>query len=128
MRVLHVITSLKKASGASTFCGALCNALVRLGHVVTVAVPEARLYDEGYALSPNVKLESFERMMTSDETYDVIHIHGIWEYANHKASMMARGRGVPYVISTHGSTAPWAMNHRWWKKALFWYLYFRRDL
>ena len=128
MKVLQVITSLKRASGGSTFCGGLSNALAAQGHEVTVAVSRRNILGDIYPFTNGVRLEAFERVIDSKENFDVVHIHGIWEWPDHQAAIWARKRNIPYVISTHGSTAPWAMKHRWWKKAPLWGLFFERDL
>lgn len=59
---------------------------------------------------------------------DVIHDNGIWLCHNHRLAGIAAVSGVPRVVSTRGMLEPWAMNHKWAKKRLAWWLYQRRDL
>ena len=59
---------------------------------------------------------------------DVMHIHGLWGGLLHKAAVFARQNNIPVVWSTHGMTAPWSMQHKWWKKIPAWWLYQKWDL
>ena len=38
---------------------------------------------------------------------DIVHCHGFWQYATHKAAAMARKRGIRLVLSPHGQLEPW---------------------
>ena len=58
----------------------------------------------------------------------VIHDNGIWLRHNHRLAEIAAASGVPRVVSTRGMLEPWAMNHKWVKKRLAWWMYQRRDL
>ena len=40
MRILHVVSGLRKAGGVSVFCGELCNELARDGQEVAVVIAE----------------------------------------------------------------------------------------
>ena len=59
---------------------------------------------------------------------DVLHDNGLWWSHNHQLANIAAARGLPRVVSTRGMLAPWALQHKWWKKRLAWWLYQRRDL
>lgn len=39
--------------------------------------------------------------------YDVILVHGLWNYATYAASRVLPGSGVPYFVFTHGMMDPW---------------------
>lgn len=128
MRVLEIITGLPKAAGTSVFVGELANALVARGEEVTVVdgYPEAT---DGYPLDPRVRHLALEAFVAAPEgTGDVAHVHGLWTPVLHRASVAARRAGIPVVWSTHGMTAPWSLRHKWWKKAVPWFLYQKRDL
>ncbi len=71
--------------------------------------------------SANAALESFGRP-------DLIHDNGLWLRHNHQIARLATAAGIPRVVTTHGMLAPWAINHKRWKKRLAWWLYQRRDL
>ena len=105
MKVLHVTTGMRKASGVTTFVENVTAELRRRGVEVAVVMKETDL-----------------------TSCDIVHIHGLWSPLLHRASKWARQRGIPVVWSTHGMTAPWSMRHKWWKKLPAWLLYQKRDL
>jgi len=59
---------------------------------------------------------------------DIFHDFGVWLPGNRVAASAAAGLGVPFISSTCGMLAPWALRHKAWKKKLAWWLYQRRDL
>ena len=114
MKVLHVLSSLQKASGVTTFVENLVAELRRSGHVADVVTKDAQR---------SAKMSSFLAAR-----YDIMHIHGLWDPWLHRWARIAQQTGIKVVWSTHGMTSPWAMRHKRWKKLLPWYLYQRRDL
>ncbi len=131
MKILHVITGLRKAAGTSVFCSEVCNGLVALGHDVAIAVHNPNAAD-CYPLDPRVKLISINSLLTNDYRLEtngcIIHIHALWEPILHKVAKWARMNQLPIVWSPHGMLTPWAMNNKKWKKLLGWWLYQRWDL
>lgn len=127
MKILHVITSLKKAAGTSVFCGELCNGLVAAGHDVTIAVVNPSSPD-CYPLSSQINLIGIDSLFNSAPLYDVIHIHALWAPILHKVSNWAHRNNIPVFWSPHGMLTPWAFRYKWWKKLLAWWLYQRWDL
>ena len=132
MKILHVITGLRKAAGTSVFCGEVCNKLVALGHEVTIAVvnPEAA---DCYPIDSRIRLTSIGKLFTSIQKvkcleFDVIHIHALWEPILHKVAAWARHNKLAIVWSPHGMLTPWAMANKKCKKLLGWWLYQRWDL
>jgi len=59
---------------------------------------------------------------------DIVHDNGIWLPHNHRLASLASRYDIPRVVSTHGMLEPWAINHKWAKKSVAWWLYQRRDL
>lgn len=49
---------------------------------------------------------------------DVLHLHGIWQYASLCGALWAERTGRPYVISPHGMLDPWITARGRWKKTL----------
>ena len=135
MKIIHVITSLKKAAGTSVFCAEVCNGLVAIGHDVTIAVVDPNCAD-CCPIDPHIKLISISSLLYNSAQStcstrlecDVIHIHALWSPVLHKVSKWAHENKIPIVWSTHGMTAPWSMKHKWWKKLPAWLLYQKRDL
>lgn len=108
MRILHVITGMRKAAGTTVFVENVMAGLRERGHDVGLCMEFGDL--------------------VRGERPDIVHIHGLWSALLHKASRWAWRNGIPVVWSTHGMSAPWSMRHKWWKKVLPWYLYQRGDL
>lgn len=129
MKILHVITGLRKSAGTSTFAAEICNELVAAGRDVTIAVCNPDAADQ-YSLDSRVKLVSIASILASNlpHPYSIVHIHALWTPVLHKVVKWARRNGIPVVWSTHGMTAPWSLHHKWWKKCLPWLLYQKRDL
>lgn len=132
MRILHIITSMRKAAGTSVFCGEVCNGLVAMGHDVTIAVVNPRAAD-CYPIDSRIKLTSISSIITNHQPlaathYDLIHIHALWSPVLHKVANWTSRNQVPIVWSPHGMLTPWAMNNKKCKKLLAWWLYQRWDL
>ena len=108
MTVFHATETLGGASGVATFVREIDAELKARG-------VDSRVFLVG---------EPFDSMYRPD----VVHIHGLWLRAYHRAAQWAFSRGIPVVWSTHGMTAPWCMRHKRWKKLPAWWLYQRRDL
>lgn len=127
MKILHVIPELTKFAGTSTFCGSVCNELVRNGHEVTLVVGrrEGNLFLLDHGVKVMAAHEFFEERR---ESPDVVHIHAIWPPMLHRASEWAKRNKIPVMWSTHGMLAPWSLAHKYWKKFLPWRLYQKRDL
>lgn len=131
MKILHVITGMRKAAGTSVFCGEVCSGLIALGHEVTIAVanPEA---PDCYPVNSRVELISVVSLLHSTAPsiphFDLIHIHALWSPVLHKIAKWAYKNKIPVVWSPHGMLTPWAMNNKKWKKLLAWWLYQRWDL
>ena len=115
MKILHVITGMKKAAGTSVFAGEVANELVAQGHEVTIAVADPKCED-CYKLDPRVKLIGFDDIVVGD--YDIVHIHALWSPILSKIANAARRFGVKVVWSPHGMLTPWALRNKWWKKFL----------
>lgn len=132
MRILHVIASLQKAAGTSTFCGEVSNQLIVCGHEVVLATCNPN--EDGYSLNPKIRCASIHSLLLRKgyllrkACFTLVHIHGLWTLDLNRVFRVAYANRIPVVWSTHGMTSPWAMSHKRWKKFLPWYLYQRRDL
>lgn len=112
MRILHVVSGLQKASGVTTFVENLVRELRSVGHVVEVVTKET-----SDVASVNI-----------GSTFDLVHIHGLWDPWLHRWAEAARKAGVKVVWSPHGMLTPWALRNKWWKKLPALALYQWRDL
>lgn len=58
----------------------------------------------------------------------LVHFHGVWDWHLHRNAWWCRRKGIRYVVSPHGMLEPWALQTKWLKKRVAWWLYQRRDL
>jgi len=125
MKILHVITGMRKAAGTSVFVAELSNELVAKGHEVAIAVcnPEAK---DVCPFDVRVKLIGIEEI--EGRKFDVVHIHALWSPVLHRVSKWAHKNKIPVVWSPHGMLQKWALKNKWWKKALGLALYQWNDL
>lgn len=128
MKVIHILTYMQKASGVSSFVAGSSAALCDNGIHVDIAT-------EGIGASDQCPVDSrvgLFRLATVDrdfiESYDIIHIHGLWSPILHKINRICFKYHKPIVLSPHGGLSPWAMSHKWWKKFLPWHLYQKSDV
>ena len=124
MRVLHVIPGIcGTGGGPSRSSQGLVAALCKLG-------VDAWLYpfDNADPWIPGV--HKFTQTLSTQtlKHFDLVHIHGIWDPRLHKAAVMCRKAGVPYVIAPRGMLEPWSLKQKWLKKRIARWLYQDRDL
>ncbi len=106
MKILHVIFGLPQAAGTTVFCLRVMEEQKKQGQTVAVWLP-----GEPPPFVP-----------------DILHVHGLWVWHDHKAQVWARKKGARIVLSPHGMLAPWALAHKRWKKFLPWHLYQKGDV
>lgn len=129
MKILHVITGMRTAAGTSVFVAEVAREQVALGHSVVI-VHQETWRDDIYPLADGVKLIGKREFINnlSKFDFDIVHIHGLWEWMLHVFVRLCRKRIWPIIWSPHGSITPWAMNFKRWKKIPVWYLWQKRDL
>lgn len=123
------------SSGTTHIVGPLAEAQARAGSIVSVfcvekgseppvlpdpELVESRAFPWTLALdNPGVSI-LFARELTSRiRTFDVVHIHAIWNFPTWWAMRSAYRAGVPYIVSPQGSMDPWALRHKGWQKRLY---------
>ena len=139
MRVLHVIPSVSPVHGGPSKAIVIMEqALSTAGIAVTTATtdddgpgrrlatharppracPPARVYArkwlDFYKVAPGLVPWLWRHV----RDFDVVHIHALFSFTSLAAGLMARGRGVPYVIRPLGTLAAYGMNQRrpWLKR------------
>lgn len=75
-----------------------------------------------YAYSKN--LSTFLK----NSNYDIYHTNGLWMHCNHETARIARKKGKPYIITTHGMLYPAALRRSYWKKWPLLQLFFNKDI
>lgn len=120
MRALHVISSIDPVHGGpSEGLNQLGAAIERLGYafeVVTLDPPQApfivssRFQVNG--LGPGIGKYGYckslrDWLSAHIEQYDVVVVHGLWQFHDAAVHQLCNERGTPYVIYPHGMLDPW---------------------
>jgi glycosyltransferase involved in cell wall biosynthesis len=146
MRILHVCSGLDPRAGgppavvlglarAQAAAGAEVGVLSTFQKDVDLSIGEAlraggvRVEMVGPAISrllwhPRLKRSMVEAVGRAD----VVHIHAVWEEAQHRAAAVARRLGVPYLMMPHGMLDPWSLLQSRTRKRLYMGWRLRRDL
>lgn len=147
IQVIHTIASLRSAGGGpSQTVTHLTDALAHIPDMSVTLLCQGKPRESVVAgANPTV----IRRVLTSSSTLAlkmglpmrkalrewpvsarpaVIHDNGLWLPVNHWAACAARRWNIPLIIQPHGMLAPWARNHKAWKKRLVLTLYQLRDL
>ena len=137
MQILHVVAGIEQISGGpSQAAVAICHALNEAGvesHIVTTKDPINRYKLVDFETVSN-RIIFFERWQNdyfafssalrkwlnlNIKKYQLVHIHGFFNYPSYTAATCARKNGVPYLIRPAGALNEWAIQNQSWKK-LFW--------
>ncbi|NSW46007.1 MAG: glycosyltransferase [Bacteroidales bacterium] len=137
MKICHIITSIDQSGGGPS--KSVCDLSIQLAqqgldiHLLTQASENPYIQT-----SPHKKLElhfvqgiSFSlaiKQQLTQEHFDLLHSHGIWQMPVHYAAQLAKKNNIPYIISTRGMLEPWALNYKKWKKKLALWIYQNNDL
>jgi len=146
MRVLHVISSVDaRLGGPSLALGGLAvaqrNAGVDVGILTTYRDEEDtsvcdRLRAAGVAVrrvgpatGPLWRAAGLDEAAEEEVARaDVVHVHALWEEAQHLAARACQRLGKPYVVRPCGMLDPWSLSQGKWKKRLYMLWRLRRNL
>lgn len=129
MRILHVIPTLApRAGGPSKFCKEISISQSSIGNDVTICTsnrnhpPKLKLSEKeinrilGYNSINIMFFKSFTPYLFSFtmffwliknlQTFDIIHIHGLYRFPVTFSAILARIKGKKYIIRPHGSLDP----------------------
>ena len=141
-RSLHIISSLRRASGGPTQSVIwLCEALNELGapaEIATVWATQEEVVDsqittiQGFPIRPPARLRrspDLSRFLDKNaHRFDLIHVHGLWEWPGFYARKAATHLGLPLVISPRGMLEPWSLRQNRAIKRVAMALWERRNL
>jgi glycosyltransferase involved in cell wall biosynthesis len=141
-RTLHVVSSLMLDSGGPTqSVGQLCAALAVLGAPAEIATVQADR--ETLPLDLLTPLHTFpiatprrlrrspglaRFLLEEARRFDLIHVHGLWEWPGCYARRAAEASRKPLVISPRGMLEPWSLRQNRLTKHLALALWERRNL
>lgn len=60
--------------------------------------------------------------------FDILHIHGCWQYGAYRIFNMAAAKGIRMVLSPYGQLEPWIVDENYWKEKLPKQLLYQRRL
>jgi len=60
--------------------------------------------------------------------YDLIHIHGLWQFPLSYSATVARAKKIPYVYHIHGMLDPWALSFHPVRKKVYSAIWERKNL
>lgn len=137
MRILHFIPSLHPGVGGPARAVIdLCGALALRGHEVTVLTSDAGQAPQSWrtpgektpqlAIMPRARLPACTHVGAALQMFrsmvmqhDVVHVHGVWEFANVQISRTAEALRKPYVVSPRGMLDRWSVARKSWKKYIY---------
>ena len=142
MKILHVIRGLANSSGTTHIVGPLAEAQARLGQQVSVyfvekageaaVVPDPTLVESRcFPMTVRSRHYGWSRplrvaLRQQISSFDVVHIHAIWNYATWSAMRQALRAGVPYLVAPQGSLEDWALGRSRRSKRLYAALFEKR--
>jgi glycosyltransferase involved in cell wall biosynthesis len=139
MRILRVISSVNPEAGGPI--NGLINSskeLLKLGHnieVLTLDDPKSTWLIEfpfpvvsfkGFLGTLNFNYYFYKWLDSNVNKYDVVIIHGIWQFHSFATAKACVKNKIPYVMFTHGMLDPWFnLNNQLkkFKKIIYWKLF-----
>ena len=128
MKVLHVISSLRRSGGGpARSAQGLVAGLNAAG--VEAWLLSLKHGDEPWVegVQRFVNGEPFENVAERIKP-DIVHLHGLWNWNLHRCAVICRRWRTPYVIAPRGMLEPWSLRQKWLKKRIARWLYQDRDL
>lgn len=130
-RSLHVVSNLRLSSGGVTQSSTrLCEALNAIGapaEIATLSSQEDLPWDgmtpiHRFPMGRLGKLHRSNRLkdflVEAAPRFDLIHVHGLWQWHGLYARQAAILHGKPLVISPRGMIEPWSLRHRAFRKRI----------
>ncbi|AEB09503.1 glycosyltransferase [Desulfobacca acetoxidans] len=152
MKILHITGFYEPAwhlGGVVRSVSQLCRGLARLGHEVTVFttdsgmdrrldVPVNRPVDVGGVTVYYFKTDFFLKFAYSRslgqacrrliKNFDLMHLTAFWCYPGIPAGVAARQQEMPYLVSVHGTLRKAALQHKAWKKWIYFWAIEKRNV
>jgi glycosyltransferase involved in cell wall biosynthesis len=141
MRILHFLPSLRQEAGGPVRAVTdLTAALAARGHDVAIAT--TKLPDDleakhlageqlmngqaqilplagPYAGTRPLSKRAHHQLRDLVSQYDVVHVHGVWNYSNVQVGWIAQRLGKAYIVSVRGMLDDWTMQKSGLIKAIF---------
>lgn len=125
-RSLHVVSSLDlRAGGPTQSVARLCEALNALGapaEIATVLTPgepsqipdgtRVHTFPPGFPARVRRSPELGQFLLRETGRFDLVHVHGLWQWPGLQARWAAERAGRPLVLSPRGMLEPWSLRQR----------------
>jgi glycosyltransferase involved in cell wall biosynthesis len=137
MKILHVISSMAQESGGPPgICAGMAGGLAKRGHAVTIATVEGDRRSM-VAIPEGVTVKFFPAAQGSYcrspamgawlnaqvRTFDMVHLHSLWQYPTFAAARACWKAKVPYVVLLNGMLDEYSVTHKSaLKKRVYWML------
>lgn len=134
MKILHVLDSIDLSKGGpSRSVTTLIDKLSKYEiHLVTEISDSPIISDFNDDNKSIFFKNSLDRLIIKKfiikNSYDIIHIHGVWSLYNSIIVSIAKQMNIPYLITPRGMLEKWALDKKKWKKRIALTLYQRNDL
>ncbi|GAB4213791.1 MAG: glycosyltransferase [Synechococcales cyanobacterium] len=138
MRILQLITSMDPAAGGTVeVIRQMAPVLIAMGHTTEVACLDApgspwintypfpiHAVDRGWT-GYRFSRRWIPWLREQATNFDVVIIHGVWQFTSYGGWLALRSLGIPYYLYTHGMLDPWfertyPLKHI--KKVIYWWL------
>ena len=132
LRITHVQGIFSPEHGGGCFSLAnCCRGQIDAGHQVSVRVLEGYPNTSGaLQLAPPIDQQvrrvdwpsrlgasvGLRRLLRTDPTPDIYHLHGVWLRAMHYGAVEARRRRRPYVVELMGAYEKYPLQQKWLRK------------
>jgi len=153
MDILHIVPSLDKHTGGpASSVLMLCHGLAKLGVKVSIFTTKSLAENSlDNAWHKNVDLDGYKisyfnlrylwfaksvatskalwsKLSESWNSYDLIHVHGIWNPISTFAMKILREKGARYCLSPHGMLVPMLISLNRFKKSSWLFLWERANI
>jgi glycosyltransferase involved in cell wall biosynthesis len=128
-RSLHVVSSLRLSAGGPTqSVTQLCEALNDKGAPAEIAT---LTFDDDLPWQGHTPIHHFQQgwpgklhrssglhafLARESARFDLVHVHGLWEWPGRYARLEAKRHGKPLVISPRGMIESWSLQQNPWSK------------
>ena len=131
MNVAHILSHLSTVhAGVPIGTRRMVSALSHLGIDVSVwatgdeqkqteflkdGIP-THLYKAKWPISWRRSPDLAHALLRASKSFDILHIHEVWNYPQYQAAKTARRMSIPYILAPRASLEPWRMMYKGFKK------------
>lgn len=141
MKILHILSGMGVKDGGTSSCSYVLLKGLRKENIDAEVlcyepIEDDKLVGEDAFIKtvffPNrnrfLYSKNFKKALIDAKNISLFHINGLWEYPSIITTIVARKKGIPYIISPHGMLYPQAVQrNRWLKKGIY-NFFLKKDL